>query len=121
MPTIAQRLRKTPTSAEIRFWRVIEPLRTGGYHFRKQVALGSYVVDFACHAARIVIEIDGDSHFDDAAIRRDGVREAYLNSRGYRVLRFTNGEVMNYPEGVYARVIEALEQPPPWPSPQGRG
>lgn len=114
MPSIAQRLRKNPTTAEIRFWRLIAPLRTR-FHFRKQVAMGRYVVDFASHSARLVVEIDGDTHFSEAAMAQDRQREADLVRHGYRVLRFANAEVMNNPEGVYRVVMQALEEsiPPP--------
>src|SRR5690606_40840214 len=100
MSRLARTLRKNPTAPEIRFWRLIAQLRTK-HHFRKQVPMGPYVVDFASHAAKIVIEIDGDSHFIGDAQERDGVRDAALRAHGYRVLRFTNDEVMHSPEGVY--------------------
>jgi very-short-patch-repair endonuclease len=109
MPTRAQKLRKNPTPAEVRFWRVIEPLRLGGYHFRKQAPLGPYVADFACHHAKIVIEIDGDSHFAGNGPQRDAVRTKFLEGEGYRVLRFTNIDVMTNPDGVYDAVLAALE------------
>ena len=112
MPTIAQRLRKNPTPAEIRFWRLIEPLRTGAYHFRKQVALGPYVVDFACHHAELIVEIDGDTHFSDAGLQKDIERDGYLRARGYRIVRFTNLDVMTNPEGVYTTVLAALAKEP---------
>ncbi len=122
MPTRAQRLRRNPTSAEIRFWRLIWPLRHAGHHFRKQVALGPYVVDFACHAARLVIEVDGDTHYSDTALVADQGRDAYLRSRGYRVLRFTNAEVMSNGEGVFQVVQTALaETTPSLPSRKGEG
>jgi very-short-patch-repair endonuclease len=110
MVSVAQRLRKNPTPAEVRFWRLMEPLRLGGVHFRKQVRMGPFVVDFACHAARLVIEIDGDSHFSEAGLARDRVRDAALAARGYRVLRFTNSEVMGHGEGVFEVVRAALRE-----------
>jgi len=122
MPTRAQRLRKNPTPAEVRFWRLIEPLRRQGHHFRKQVAIGPYVADFACHHAKFVIEIDGDTHFSDAALRRDRECGAYLNARGFTVLRFTNLDVMSNADGVYEALASALAQTTPTlPSPQGGG
>ncbi|MET3926586.1 DUF559 domain-containing protein [Devosia sp. 2618] len=123
MSTRAQRLRKNPTPAEVRFWRLIEPLRLGGYHFRKQVPLGPYVADFACHRVKLVIEIDGDTHFTETALAKDREREAALAKHGFAVLRFTNDEIMSNGEGVYAVLTSALAErsPPPWPSPQGGG
>ncbi len=114
MATRAQSLRKNPTTVEVRFWKLIEPLRSSGYHFRKQVPLGSFVVDFACHQARVVVEIDGDTHYTDAAMRKDRERDETLARHGYTVLRFTNGDVMNNPEGVYDALVLALgENTPP--------
>jgi very-short-patch-repair endonuclease len=107
MPTVAQKLRRNPTSAEIRFWRLIAPLRAE-WHFRKQVQMGPYVVDFVSHKARLVVEIDGDTHFVGDGPVREAVRDAELQAGGYRVLRFTNGEVMGSPDGVWTGVVEAL-------------
>ena len=124
MPTLAQTLRKNPTAPEIRFWRLIGPLRLNGHHFRKQAKMGPYVVDFVCHAAKLVIEIDGETHFTEVGIARDAVRTAALSRHGYRMLRFTNEEVMHNPDGVYATVTAALgvEQPEdPLPSPPLKG
>lgn len=107
MSQFARKLRKNPTPAEIRFWRLIAPLRTL-HHFRKQVAMGPYVVDFASHSARLVVEIDGDSHFVGDGPERDALRDAALRAHGYRVMRFTNEEVMRNPEGVCLALAEAL-------------
>ena len=62
MVSIAQRLRRNPTGPEVRFWAIIHPIRSR-WHFRKQVPMGRYVVDFACHAAKLVVQIDGETHF----------------------------------------------------------
>jgi very-short-patch-repair endonuclease len=67
-------LRKNPTPAEIRFWQLIGPRRERGYHFHKQVPLGAFVVDFACHHAKVVVEVDGDTHYTDEALRKDRAR-----------------------------------------------
>jgi very-short-patch-repair endonuclease len=108
MPTRAQSLRKNPTAAEVRFWRLIGPLRLGGYHFRKQVPLGAFVVDFACHQAKLVVEIDGDSHYTDEALIKDRQRDTALAKHGFAVLRFTNLDVMTNPQGVYEALTAAL-------------
>ena len=122
MPTLAQRLRKNPTPAEVRFWRLIDPLRSSGHHFRKQVAIGPYIADFVCHQDHVVVEIDGDTHYTDEGLAKDRVRDAYLASRGFVVLRFTNLDVMTNPEGVYMTLTAALtEGTPSLPSPQGGG
>ncbi|WEJ32621.1 endonuclease domain-containing protein [Devosia sp. SD17-2] len=107
MSQLARRLRKNPTPAEIRFWRLIAPLRTR-HHFRKQVPMVRYVVDFASHSAKLIVEIDGDSHYLGDGQRRDAARDAVLGEHGYRVLRFTNDEVMHSAEGVYLALARAL-------------
>jgi very-short-patch-repair endonuclease len=108
MPTLAQKLRTDPTVAERRLWNLLRPFRTSGYHFRKQVALGRYIADFACLHAHLVIEVDGDSHFSDEAARRDIERDAYLHARGLTVLRFTNDDVKHNPDGTYIAIANYL-------------
>ena len=103
-----RRLRQTPTPAEVAFWQLIYTLRTGGYHFRKQAPIGPYVVNFVCHAEKLVVEVDGDSHYTDAGIAKDAVRTAFLKANGYRVLRFTNAYVLGNREGVFDVVAAAL-------------
>jgi len=123
LPTLAQKLRADPTEPERRLWNLLHSFRTSGYHFRKQVALGPYVADFACLHAHLVIEVDGDSHFSDEAARRDTERDAYLHARGLTVLRFTNDDVNRSPDGTYTAIanylagyaprLRALVPPPP--------
>jgi len=107
-PSRARTLRQNPTPAEKRLWRLLHPLRTGGFHFRKQAPIGSYVADFACHTARLVIEVDGDSHGTVAAEVHDRRRNEFLRDQGYVVLRFTNREVLANGEGVLAVIARAL-------------
>lgn len=92
--TFARKLRREQTLPERRFWALILPWREHGQHWRRQAPIGPYVVDFACKAQKLVVEIDGETHFSDAGLEHDAERTAYLEGRGYRVLRFTNGAVM---------------------------
>jgi very-short-patch-repair endonuclease len=117
MSELARKLRKNPTPAELRFWQIIASVRTR-HHFRKQVQMGPYVVDFASHSAKLVVEIDGETHFVGDAPQRDARRDAALAARGYRILRIPNDQVMRNPDGVFRVVSEALElssdqTPPP--------
>ncbi|WP_421951286.1 endonuclease domain-containing protein [Pelagibacterium sp.] len=105
---LAQKLRSNPTEAEKRMWRLLHPFRTGGFHFRKQVAMGPYVADFACHRAALVIEIDGGQHYTEAGRVTDGPRTEYLGQKGYEVLRFSNLDVLQNPDGVYDRIHRYL-------------
>lgn len=105
---LRRKLRRNPTAAEKAFWRLLHPLRTDGWHFRKQVELGSYYVDFACLHAGLVIEIDGHSHGSDLARLNDETRNAYLAARGFKVIRFSNEDVLHNSEGVFLVVRAAL-------------
>ena len=118
--SLPRTLRGQPTPSEVRFWRLIHPVR---WHFRKQASIGRYVVDFACHQARLIVEIDGDSHYTDEGIARDVVRSAFLTGEGYRLLRFTNLEVMENDDAVYMAVAQALDASEVTPSrpPPSRG
>jgi very-short-patch-repair endonuclease len=126
---LRRKLRHNPTAAETRFWRLIHPLRTDGWHFRKQVELGSYYVDFACLHAGVIVEIDGNTHGDARVITNDETRDRYFRERGFWVLRFSNDDVLRHGEGVYLALTAALDgrrrnarsNPPPQPSPQGEG
>ena len=121
--SLPRTLRQQPTPSEVRFWRLIHPLRHGGWHFRKQPMIGRYVVDFVCHGAKLIVEIDGDSHYTDEGIGRDVVRSAFLTGEGYRLLRFTNVEVMENDDAVCMVVAQALDASEVTPSrpPPSRG
>lgn len=85
----ARQLRNEPTAAEKRLWHF---LRTGklGVKFRRQAAIGAYIVDFVCFSHDLIVELDGPQHLDTSAIEYDRQRSAWLASRGFRVLRFRN-------------------------------
>jgi very-short-patch-repair endonuclease len=123
MVSLPRKLRQNPTLAEVRFWRILYPIRQLGWHFRKQAPMGRYVVDFVCHSARLIVEIDGETHFSDTGIRHDITRTAFLEGEGYRVLRFNNREILEGGEAVYEIVLAALEASDVTPShpPPSRG
>jgi very-short-patch-repair endonuclease len=113
----ARRMRRGPTYAERDLWKV---LRKTDFHFRRQVPFSPYVVDFACHSVRIIVEMDGGIHDLPSVAARDSEREAWLTARGYRVMRFRNNE---HPEDVVRVILERIsaDTPTPGPSPQGGG
>ena len=84
-------MRREPTEAEDRLWQELRGRRLEGIKFRRQVPMPPYVVDFLCADAMLIVEVDGSQHGDDV---RDDVRTAFLKSRGFRVLRFWNDEVL---------------------------
>ena len=96
----ARSLRKHTTDAERLLWRTLREFKQAGLHFRRQVPIGSYVADFACHRAKIIIELDGSQHGEDDHVKYDSHRTAFLESRGYRVIRFWNGEVLADPRTI---------------------
>ncbi len=104
----ARRLRLNATNAETTLWRHLKKLGTEGTHFRRQVPLGPYVADFACMTARVVIEVDGSQHGDELNKSRDEVRTRWLESEGYRVIRFWNNDIVQNAEGVLDVIYAAL-------------
>jgi very-short-patch-repair endonuclease len=106
----AQALRRDPTPAEKKLW--FEFLRDLPQKFTRQKPLGQYVADFYCSRQRLAIELDGDSHYTDRAQRYDQLRTAALETRGVRVIRFTNTDVLENFEAVCAAIAEALKETP---------
>jgi very-short-patch-repair endonuclease len=114
-------MRRTLTDAERRlWWHLRHRLALSGTHFRRQVHLGAYIVDFASHSLKLVIELDGGQHALQVA--RDAKRTKFLESKGYRVLRFWNNDVLQNINGVLEVIQNTiLSTPTPIPSPQGGG
>jgi very-short-patch-repair endonuclease len=99
-------MRREATQAERSVWRILRRKQVAGLKFRRQAVMGRYIVDFVCHERRLIIEVDGGQH---ALRQRDVVRTAWLESQGYRVLRFWNNEVIENLEGVRVLIFSALE------------
>ncbi|MFB9058534.1 MULTISPECIES: endonuclease domain-containing protein [Sphingobium] len=100
-------MRRNATDAEKRLWTLLRE-KLPSARFRRQVPIGPYFADFASHAARLIIELDGGQH-DEAA---DAPRTAFLQQEGYRVIRFWNHDVMQNPEGALARIAIFTPHPP---------
>jgi very-short-patch-repair endonuclease len=117
----ARDMRGAMTDAERKLWGQLNRKQMLGVRFRRQVPLGHYIVDFVCLPARLVVEVDGGQH----TVERDAARSAWLESQGFVVLRFWNGDVLTgidrVVETIHARVAEILSTPPPTPSRKGRG
>lgn len=101
-------LRRDMTDAERTLWFRLRGRRLEGYRFRKQVPLGHYVADFACMAPRLVVEVDGGQHASQ--IERDETRTEWLQSQGFKVLRFWNHEVSENLDGVLLTIVDALRE-----------
>src|SRR5689334_19259810 len=91
----ARQLRRTATDSERRMWRALRVMKRHGFHFRRQAPIGRYVADFACHSAKIIVELDGSQHAEPKAMVHDRERTVFLESRGYRVLRFASVDTMS--------------------------
>ena len=106
----AKQLRADQTAPERKLWNAIRANRIG-VKFQRQVVLAPYIADFAARSERLVIELDGDTHAGREGY--DGLRTASLQQRGYRVLRFTNSDVMTNVEGVVRAILIELGREPP--------
>ena len=111
-------LRNKATPAEIKLWGILQRSNLGGYKFRRQHSIGAYILDFYCPSARLAIELDGDSHFTDEAIKYDRQRTAYLNALHIRELRFLNTDVYENLSVVWERILEEIEGDHPQHHPQ---
>jgi very-short-patch-repair endonuclease len=96
------------TRQEARLWTRLRLLRAAGHHFRRQVPIAGFVVDFACLRAGLVVELDGGQHSRDLAAHRDRERDRQLAALGFQVLRFWNGEVDGNLDGVLETIVAAL-------------
>jgi very-short-patch-repair endonuclease len=108
----ARRLRNNPSSTERTLWDRLRQRRLGGLKFRRQMAMGPYVLDFVCLRFRLVVEADGPFHDPE----RDALRDAWLTAKGFRVLRFSNREIQSEPELVADRILSTLNELPPAPT-----
>jgi very-short-patch-repair endonuclease len=104
----ARRLRAHSTNAEALLWRHLRRSPVRGTHFRRQVPIGRYVVDFACMAAHLVIEVDGSQHAEGPVAESDKERTCWLESEGYRVVRFWNNDITQNIDGVIEAVHRAI-------------
>ncbi len=110
----ARQLRRQSTDAERKLWAILRNRQLTGYKFRRQVPMGSYIVDFVCFEKNIVVELDGGQH--QAQRGYDGNRTQWLQSAGFRVIRFWNNQVLSETDGVVQAILAALEVKIP-PSP----
>ncbi|OAQ20236.1 endonuclease domain-containing protein [Thermosulfurimonas dismutans] len=90
----ARRLRRELTPAERKLWAFLRKRQFLGIKFHRQLPIGRYIVDFVAFNPKVVIDIDGDSHYTPLARKNDEKRDRYLVSLGFRVFRFTNSEVL---------------------------
>lgn len=85
-------------------WDMLRDLRPHGARFRRETPVGPYVADFAWLSARLIIEVDGDSHETSHGRRHDSARDAFLRNEGFTVLRFDNDQVLDGPDHVFIEI-----------------
>ena len=103
----AQMLRKRMTDAERRLWSKLRMRQVEGFRFRRQAPVGPYVVDFICLELKLIVEVDGGQH---AVPQADAKRTVWLESEGYRVIRFWNNDVLKNTEAVLQTLYDTLRR-----------
>lgn len=116
---LAKELRGQMTDAEQRLWYRLRAHRFHGLKFKRQAPIGPYVVDFVCFDRRLIIELDGGQHADNAT---DSRRDDWLRNEGYRVLRFWNHDVLRQTDSVLSEISDVLQlnSSPPLPARSAR-
>lgn len=118
-------LRNNMPKAEVILWSRLQRRQLLGCRFRRQFGVGIYVLDFYSPEARLGIELDGDSHFQEGAVKHDERRRQFIESFGIKILRFLNPDVYENLDGVLETIAtevgrrRGLKQPPPAPPSQG--
>ena len=107
---LARELRKNQTPQEKKMWNMLRNHQFYGYEFRRQYPIGEYIVDFICREKKIIIELDGGQHNESSNIINDNKRTEFLNSLGYRVIRFWNNDIDKNLEGVFEVMKKELEK-----------
>lgn len=111
----ARRMRRNPTEAESRLWKILRGKRLDGFKFKRQQPLGGYIVDFVNFECRVIIEADGSQHAESV---QDEVRDSWLSDQGFRVLRFWNSDILARSDEVANAILHALlDVSPPLPNP----
>jgi very-short-patch-repair endonuclease len=117
--TNARHMRNNPTDAEARLWEALSARKVGGVRFNRQVRITPFICDFVARTPQLIIEVDGGQHAENEA---DARRTRFLESMGYRVIRFWNNDVLGNLDGVVTeieRVLAALPSPDPSRSAEG--
>ncbi len=123
----AQNLRDNQTNAEGLLWHYLQNKQLDGYKFRRQQPIENYIVDFVCFEKKLVIELDGGQHNEKDAVEYDKKRTEFLESAGFKVLRFWNNDVFKNISGVLEDIYLNLNSSDPSPNaerstlPQGEG
>ncbi len=104
----ARAFRSNMTDAEKKLWSRLRAKQLG-VHFRRQVPQGKYYCDFACISAKLVIEADGSQHYTKKGKAHDAMRDDFLHSRGFTVLRFSDRDILRNIDGVVGMIMEYID------------
>ena len=97
------------TRQEVKLWLHLREFRKLGFHFRRQVPIDNFIVDFACYHPKVVVEIDGSQHAASRHGQRDALRDAHLAASGFSVFRFWNRDIETNLDGVLTAILHELE------------
>jgi len=112
----AREPKKNSTDAERILWSELRDHKLNGIGFRRQVPIKNYIVDFGCHAAKLAVELDGGQHYSDQSELADAACSAVIEARGFKVLRFSNHDVMTNRTGVLETIATAIAERAPTPT-----
>ena len=104
----ARQLRNNPTDAERALWNILRGRQVSGCRFRRQAPIGPYIVDFVCFDYRLIIEVDGGQHMEQA--NYDAGRTEWLKSKGFKVIRFWNNQVLEETDTVREAIFVAVQR-----------
>ena len=108
MLRFAKKLRREMTDVEKKLWSALRDRRFENFKFRRQVPIGNYIVDFVCQERKVIVELDGSQH--DGSVY-DEQRDAWLESVGYKVLRFWNIDINQALDGTLLAILDGLRDP----------
>jgi very-short-patch-repair endonuclease len=103
----AKKMRREPTDAEAKMWRLLRDRRLAQFKFRRQASFQNFILDFVCFEKRLIVEIDGSQHADS---ERDTAREAVLLAEGFRIARYWNNDVLQRYTSVLEDIIAKLSE-----------
>ncbi len=107
----ASRLRKEMTKAEACLWKyILRARQLKGYSFKRQRPVMKYIANFMCKKLMLIIEVDGITHHSEEALKKDDIREKELESAGFTVLRFDDGQILNNISNVHAFLSDWIDQ-----------
>ena len=102
----ARHLRRNMTDVEVKLWNALRGRRFEQFKFRRQVPVGKYIADFVCFEKKLIVELDGSQHQDS---RHDEIRDAWLKSQNFRILRFWNIDINQALDGSLLAILDALK------------